>query len=196
MIAWILGLLFTVQIHPEFVIIDSLASSAHQTVYSPLTLPIFLASLLAAKAPQGETDRQICEGFMSMKGEFYYQGHFCSQMQIDQYMQHSMTQAKCQDDSSPKFCNSNSMIIADRFNSSIKRDFLDKMSNEYKVQYFTVSNQLLIDNYQFSPDKPNETLVQVNDWVATNTEGKIQNFLKEIKPDTTMIFINTLYFKG
>ena len=40
------------------------------------------------------------------------------------------------------------------------------------------------------------TLTTINQWVNTNTNGKIQKILDEINPDTVLFLINAIYFKG
>ncbi|RKU16626.1 proteinase inhibitor I4 serpin [Candidatus Poribacteria bacterium] len=40
------------------------------------------------------------------------------------------------------------------------------------------------------------TLITINQWVNTNTNGKIQKILDEINPDMVLFLINAIYFKG
>ena len=40
------------------------------------------------------------------------------------------------------------------------------------------------------------TLTTINQWVNTNTNGKIQKILDEINPDAVLFLINAIYFKG
>ena len=40
------------------------------------------------------------------------------------------------------------------------------------------------------------TLDAINDWVKTNTNGKIESILEDISSDEVMFLINALYFKG
>lgn len=40
------------------------------------------------------------------------------------------------------------------------------------------------------------TLTTINQWVNTNTNGKITKILDEINPDTVLFLINAIYFKG
>lgn len=41
-----------------------------------------------------------------------------------------------------------------------------------------------------------KTLVDINNWCASNTNGKIPEIIKQISPDAMMYLINAVYFKG
>ncbi|MEZ4986121.1 MAG: serpin family protein [Saprospiraceae bacterium] len=40
------------------------------------------------------------------------------------------------------------------------------------------------------------SLASVNDWIAENTDGLVQNALTSLPPDVVMLLVNTIYFKG
>lgn len=40
------------------------------------------------------------------------------------------------------------------------------------------------------------TLATINQWISDKTNGKIEDYLKEINPQTVMYIFNSLYFKG
>ena len=65
-----------------------------------------------------------------------------------------------------------------------KQDFLQR-----NTQYFGAEVSAL--NFM----DPN-TLTTINQWVNTNTNGKIQKILDEINPDMVLFLINAIYFKG
>ena len=65
-----------------------------------------------------------------------------------------------------------------------KQDFLQRNTEYFKA---TVSTLNFTD--------PN-TLTTINQWVNTNTNGKIQKILDEINPDTVLFLMNAIYFKG
>ncbi|KAL3310240.1 Serpin peptidase inhibitor, clade B (Ovalbumin), member [Cichlidogyrus casuarinus] len=162
--------------------VHEIVSTGDQTVYSPLSLLVLLASLLGAKAPQGQTESQLRNGFLSLQKK--PDNNLASFDIGDQYVRQVMTSTRCNmqdttsEDAPPIFCIANSMIIAERFEKAIKRAFIDKMTNDYQFQYSTV------------------TIDTINAWVEKNTNGMIKNFLQEIPFDTAMLLMNTLYFKG
>lgn len=41
-----------------------------------------------------------------------------------------------------------------------------------------------------------QTLTGVNNWISDNTEGMIPNMLDSLDPDTAMLIVNAVYFKG
>ena len=65
-----------------------------------------------------------------------------------------------------------------------KQDFLQR-----NTQFFGAE----VSTLDFTD--PN-TLPTINQWVNTNTNGKITKILDEINPDTVLFLINAIYFKG
>ena len=65
-----------------------------------------------------------------------------------------------------------------------KQDFLQR-----NTQFFGAE----VSTLDFTD--PN-TLKTINQWVNTNTNGKITEILDEIKPDAVLFLINAIYFKG
>ena len=65
-----------------------------------------------------------------------------------------------------------------------KQDFLQR-----NTQFFGAE----ISTLDF---KDPSTLQTINQWVNTNTNGKIPKILEEIKPETVLFLINTIYFKA
>ena len=65
-----------------------------------------------------------------------------------------------------------------------KQDFLQR-----NTQFFGAE----ISTLDF---KDPSTLQTINQWVNTNTNGKIPKILAEIKPETVLFLINTIYFKA
>ena len=41
-----------------------------------------------------------------------------------------------------------------------------------------------------------EATATINEWVSTNTKGKIKKIVQEIDPGTLLFLINAIYFKG
>ncbi len=65
-----------------------------------------------------------------------------------------------------------------------KQDFLQRNTEYFGAEVSTLN---------FTD--PN-TLTTINQWVNTNTNGKIQKILDEINPDMVLFLINAIYFKG
>ncbi|MCG9133269.1 serpin family protein [Candidatus Poribacteria bacterium] len=65
-----------------------------------------------------------------------------------------------------------------------KQDFLQR-----NTQFFGAE----VSTLDFAD--PN-TLTTINQWVNTNTNGKIEKILDEINPDAVLFLINAIYFKG
>lgn len=65
-----------------------------------------------------------------------------------------------------------------------KRDFLQRNTQFFGAEVSTLN---------FTD--PN-TLTTINQWVNTNTNGKIEKILDEINPDAVLFLINAIYFKG
>ncbi|KAL3311310.1 Serpin I2 [Cichlidogyrus casuarinus] len=160
--------------------LQEIASSGSQTVYSPLSLLVLLASLLGAKGPQGDTELQLRDGFLALQNR-----------RDDNLASFDMGEEQCgmpntsNEDSPPSFCVANSMIVSDRFEKSINRSFIEKPTKVYKFKYST-----------FSQNEPEKTVNEVNTWIAKSTDGNIKNFLQAIDPNTVMMLINTLHFRG
>ncbi|MBD1935538.1 MULTISPECIES: serpin family protein [Cyanophyceae] len=65
-----------------------------------------------------------------------------------------------------------------------KRDFLERTQDFYKAK---------VTNLDFSAA---DSLATINNWVSENTNGKIETILKKLNPQTILILINAIYFKG
>ena len=65
-----------------------------------------------------------------------------------------------------------------------KQDFLQRNSEYFGAEISTLN---FMDP---------STLKTINQWVNTNTNGKIQKILDEINPDTVLFLINAIHFKG
>ena len=53
----------------------------------------------------------------------------------------------------------------------------------------------IAENY-LSTIEPLESVEQVNNWCSNKTHGKIDKILDELSPNTLMIILNAVYFKG
>ncbi|MFD2248647.1 serpin family protein [Pontibacter ruber] len=71
-------------------------------------------------------------------------------------------------------------------------------SNQYKLQApFVKTNQTYFDatvqGLDFSSPSAKD---QMNDWVKTKTNGKIEKIVEQVRPDQVLFLINAIYFKG
>lgn len=73
----------------------------------------------------------------------------------------------------------------DKNRISVKPDFLSALANNYE----SPSEQLNFNNTQAA-------LKTINDWVKTNTNGKIDKILDKITADDVAFLINALHFKA
>eukprot|EP01101_Sappina_pedata_P007627 TRINITY_DN4072_c0_g1_i1.p1 TRINITY_DN4072_c0_g1~~TRINITY_DN4072_c0_g1_i1.p1 ORF type:complete len:372 (-),score=126.44 TRINITY_DN4072_c0_g1_i1:71-1186(-) len=64
-----------------------------------------------------------------------------------------------------------------------QQSFLDIAKNNFNAKLNTIEDA----------EKSKE---EINKWVESNTKGKISNLIKEIKEDTQMLLINTVYFQS
>ncbi|HNW83693.1 MAG TPA: serpin family protein [bacterium] len=78
----------------------------------------------------------------------------------------------------------NSVWIDDQFEPRVKEAFLTALEESFDAQPFTL-------------DFASEGAVdEINSWVSENTNGKIEEIVKEIGPDVVMYLINAIYFKA
>ena len=73
----------------------------------------------------------------------------------------------------------NSLWMKDDFN--VKQDFLKTNANYYAAPVYAAPFN-------------NQTLSDINNWVKTNTDGMIENILKELNEDAVMYIVNALAF--
>jgi serpin B len=93
----------------------------------------------------------------------------------------------------------NSLIEVDKDMSLFIADSLwmkESLADHFNDQYVTLLN----DKYSAEPyliDFSSGTaLDEINGWVFENTNGKIEDILKEIDPNTLFMLINAIYFKA
>lgn len=85
----------------------------------------------------------------------------------------------------PKVVLSIANAIYYRNTFSVKNSFITTNQNYYQAE---------VQGLDFS--KEAETLQTVNDWVKTNTNGKIDKIIEQVKPETIMYLLNAIYFNG
>lgn len=67
----------------------------------------------------------------------------------------------------------------------VKKQFTDKLTNYYQAETRT-----------FSKSSTGTTVKEVNGWIEDKTNGLIREMLKGLEPNTVMMLINAVYFKG
>ncbi|NXT48538.1 A1AT protein, partial [Pluvianellus socialis] len=77
----------------------------------------------------------------------------------------------------------NALFIDDRL--KLLQKFLDDVTNFYY-------SEAISSNFQNSP----EALKEINNYIETKTHGKIVGLLKSLDPETVMVLINYIFFKG
>ncbi|NXF54016.1 A1AT antiproteinase, partial [Oceanites oceanicus] len=77
----------------------------------------------------------------------------------------------------------NALFIDDRL--KLLQKFLNDVTNFYY-------SEAISSNFQNSP----EAIKEINNYIETKTHGKIIGLLKSLDPDTMMILVNYIFFKG
>ncbi|KAM6444730.1 alpha-1-antitrypsin-like [Rhynochetos jubatus] len=77
----------------------------------------------------------------------------------------------------------NALFIDDRL--KLLQKFLDDVTNFYY-------SEAISSNFQDSPQATKE----INKYIETKTHGKIVDLLKSLDPDTVMVLVNYIFFKG
>lgn len=85
----------------------------------------------------------------------------------------------------PKVALSIANAIYYRNTFNVKNSFITTNQNYYQAE---------VRGLDFS--KEAETLQTINDWVKTNTNGKIDKIIEQVKPETIMYLLNAIYFNG
>ncbi|NXU22248.1 A1AT2 antiproteinase, partial [Thalassarche chlororhynchos] len=77
----------------------------------------------------------------------------------------------------------NALFIDDRL--KLLQKFLNDVTNFYY-------SEAISSNFQNSP----EAIKEINNYIETKTHGKIVGLLKSLNPDTVMVLVNYIFFKG
>ena len=78
----------------------------------------------------------------------------------------------------------NSVWMREDFAPSVKQSFTQQLENYYRSELYT---------RDFSDPK---TVEEINNWISTETNDKIDKMIEEINPQLVMFLINAIYFKG
>ncbi|KAM6359282.1 alpha-1-antitrypsin-like [Alca torda] len=77
----------------------------------------------------------------------------------------------------------NALFVDDRL--KLLQKFLDDVTNFYY-------SEAISSNFQNSP----EAIKEINNYIETKTHGKIAGLLKSLDPETVMVLVNYIFFKG
>ena len=70
------------------------------------------------------------------------------------------------------------------------------IANAVMTRYKPLDDFCSIANKYLAPMETLQSVEQVNNWCSENTHGKIEKIIEELSPDTVMILLNAIYFKG
>ena len=69
-------------------------------------------------------------------------------------------------------------------------------ANAVMTRYKPLDDFCSIANKYLAPMETLQSVEQVNNWCSENTHGKIEKIIEELSPETVMILLNAVYFKG
>ena len=141
------------------------------TMISPLSVSLALA--MVYNGTEGETKTQMEQ--MLHKGSM-------SSEDLNQSYKDLVAGLTSHD---PKVELSISNAIYYRNTFSVKDLFITTNQNYYQAE---------VEPLDFSNET--ETLNTVNGWVKTNTKGKIDKIIEQVKPESVMYLLNAIYFNG
>ena len=80
--------------------------------------------------------------------------------------------------------------------SIFNKFFTIDISNAVMTKFTPLENFATIAKKYLAPIDPLESVEQVNNWCSNKTHGKIDKILDQLDPNTLMIILNAVYFKG
>ena len=80
--------------------------------------------------------------------------------------------------------------------STIKDFSSVEIANAVMTRFTPLDNFCNTAEKYLAPIEPLVSLEQVNNWCSEKTHGKIEKILETLNPDTVMILLNAVYFKG
>ncbi len=150
----------------------SYEESGVNMMISPLSI-----SIAMAMATNGASDENLAE----MKSVLGFGEMEMSAVNAQFY---ELIQSLVEADKDMVLSIANSVWMDDQFEPGIKEAFLSALKESYEAEPFTLdfADAGAVD--------------QINSWVSENTNGKIEEIVKEIGPDVVMYLINAIYFKA
>lgn len=150
----------------------SYEESGVNMMISPLSI-----SIAMAMATNGASDENLAE----MKAVLGFGDMEMSAVNAQFY---ELIQSLVEADKDMVLSIANSVWMDDLFEPRVKEAFLTALKNSYEAEPFTL-------------DFASDTAVsEINAWVSENTNGKIDEIVKEIGADVVMYLINAIYFKA
>lgn len=70
------------------------------------------------------------------------------------------------------------------------------IANAVMTKFTPLEDFISVANEYLAPIEPLVSVEQVNNWCSNKTHGKIPQIIEELSPDTVMILLNAVYFKG
>ena len=70
------------------------------------------------------------------------------------------------------------------------------IANAVMTRFKPLDDFCIIANKYFAPMETLQSVEQINNWCSEKTHGKIQKIIEELSPETVMILLNAVYFKG
>ena len=70
------------------------------------------------------------------------------------------------------------------------------IANAVMTRFTPLKDFSIISEKYLAPVEPLETVEQVNNWCSNKTHGKINKIIDVLDPNTLMIILNAVYFKG
>lgn len=147
------------------------AGAGKNVFFSPLGITSALAML--TKGAGGETYSQL----VSALG---YSGY--KQSQIDEAYQHLFAMLRPSERNQDVFIGNAAAV---RKGFSPLPGYLNSVSHHYSGKVFDVNFSV-----------PAEAVAEINRYIALNTHDLIKDQVKDLDPDTAMVLINYIYFKG
>ena len=80
--------------------------------------------------------------------------------------------------------------------STFKRFSTLEIANAVMTKFTPLEDFCTTADKYSTPIEPLLSLEQVNNWCSNKTHGKIPKILEELSPDTVMLLLNAVYFKG
>lgn len=150
----------------------SYEESGVNMMISPLSISIAMAMVTNGASDTNLTEMKDVLGFGEME------------MSAVNAQFYELIQSLVEADKDVVLSIANSVWMDDQFEPRVKEAFLSALTESYDAEPFTLdfADAGAVD--------------QINSWVSENTNGKIEEIVKEIGPDVVMYLINAIYFKA
>ena len=70
------------------------------------------------------------------------------------------------------------------------------IANAVMTRFKPLENFCLVADKYLAPMESLESVEQINEWCKEKTHGKIEKIIEQLSPETIMILLNAVYFKG